>query len=152
MTRDPRWIGKRALLLLHEESLAELGGARGLRDEGLLDSALARPCNLQADSPNYTLAELAAAYANGILRNHPYVDGNKRTALLAIGLFLAGNGRRLTAPPADTVHMILAAAGRVAGEEELAAWIADNSAPIRATGATPRTHRAASGRCPRGRR
>jgi len=87
---EPRWIDKRALLLLHDEDLAEHGGLPGLRDEGMLDSALARPLNLLAYGKP-TMAALAASYAFGIARNHPFADGNKRAALLATGLFLAGD-------------------------------------------------------------
>ena len=91
-----RWIDKRLLLILHDESLAEHGGAAGLRDEGLLDSALARPLNLVAYAePDF--ADLAAAYGVGLAKNHPFVDGNKRAAFLAVGMFLGLNGRRLTA-------------------------------------------------------
>ena len=95
-----RWISKPALLLLHAESLAEHGGSPGLRDEGLLDSALARPQNLLAyGEPD--AAALAAAYGSGVARNHPFIDGNKRAALLSIGLFLHLNGWRLTAIEGD---------------------------------------------------
>ena len=83
----PRWVGKEALLVLHEESVARFGGASGLRDEGLLDSALARPRNAYAYDPHRSIAQLAASYAFGLVRNHPFVDGNKRAALLALGVF-----------------------------------------------------------------
>lgn len=120
------WVDKRLLLLLHDESLAEHGGASGLRDEGLLDSALARPQNLLVyESPDY--AALAAAYGVGLARNHPFVDGNKRAAFLAIGLFLALNGYRLTATQADaTIAMFALAAGEL-DEATLATWIRQNS-------------------------
>lgn len=95
MKAKPRWISKQALLLLHEESLAQFGGARGVADEGLLDSALARPHHTHAYKPESTLAELAASCAYGLARNHPFVDGNKRVAFLSIGIFLAINGYRL---------------------------------------------------------
>ena len=95
-----RWVDRQALLLLHDESLAEHGGAAGLRDEGLLDSALARPLNLVAyGKPD--LAELAACYAVGLAKNHAFVDGNKRAAFLAMGLFLYLNGWRLHATQAE---------------------------------------------------
>lgn len=91
-----RWIDKRALLLLHRESLAAHGGAPGLRDERLLDSALNRPLNLAAyETPDF--ADLAAAYGFGLAKNHPFVDGNKRAAFLAVGMFLILNGYRLAA-------------------------------------------------------
>jgi hypothetical protein len=84
MRAAPRWISKKALLLLHELSLTEFGGVPGLRDEGLLDSALARPRNAWAYNNESTLAGLAASYAHGIARNHAFMDGNKRAALLSI--------------------------------------------------------------------
>ncbi len=127
MSSEPRWISKKALLLLHEESLSEFGGARGLRDEGLLESALARPRNTHAYNPAATLAELAAAYCYGIAKNHAFVDGNKRAAFLSAGLFLAINGYRLAASQVDAIETMLGvAAGRVS-EPELAVWIARNS-------------------------
>ena len=117
-----RFIDRRALLLLHDESLAEHGGAPGLRDEGLLDSALARPLNLVAyGEPD--LAALAASYGVGSAKNHAFVDGNKRAAFLAVGLFLALNGQRLAATQADATLTMLAAASGALGEDECAAWI-----------------------------
>lgn len=106
-----RWVDKRALVLLHDESLADHGGSSGLRDEGLLESALSRAQNLAAyGSPD--VAELAAAYAFGIARNHPFVDGNKRAAFLAAGVFLRLNGWRINASQAEaTVAMFTLAAG-----------------------------------------
>jgi death-on-curing protein len=124
----PRWISKRALLLLHEESLAEFGGARGLRDEGLLDSALARSQNAQAYNAGSTIADLAASYAFGIAKNHALVDGNKRLAFLSIGLFLAINGHRLTADRVDAIQTMLAVASGDLDEKGLAQWIGKNCA------------------------
>jgi death on curing protein len=98
MTFETKWISKKALLLLHEESLAVFGGARGMRDEGLLEPALARSQNLNADGDACTIAQLAAAYGFGIVKNHAFLDGNKRAGFLAIGLFLATNGYRLISP------------------------------------------------------
>ena len=121
------WVDKRVLLLLHDESLAEHGGASGLRDEGLLDSALARPLDL-ASYKKSDVATLAASYAVGLAKNHPFVDGNKRTSFLAMGLFLFLNGHRLTATQADaTVTMLAVAAGEI-DEAVLAAWIRRNIA------------------------
>jgi death on curing protein len=122
MTATWCWLDKSALLLLHDESLVDHGGASGMRDEGLLDSALARPVNLAAYAEP-DLAALAASYAVGIAKNHPFVDGNKRAAFLAMGLFLYLNGHRLTATQAEaTVTMLAVAAGEMT-EDELAAWI-----------------------------
>ncbi len=117
-----RFIDRRALLLLHDESLAEHGGAPGLRDEGLLDSALARPLNLMAyGEPD--LAALAAAYGVGLAKNHAFVDGNTRAAFLAAGLFLALNGYRLAATQADATLTMLAVASGDTSEDYFAAWI-----------------------------
>ena len=126
-----RWITKAALILLHNESLALHGGAPGLRDEGLLDSALARPLNLEAYADPAAppdAAALAAAYAAGIAQNHPFVDGNKRAALLAAGLFLHLNGRRLTASQADTTLTMLALAAGDLSEEAYADWLRRHTA------------------------
>ena len=127
MTTEPRWISKKALLLLHEESLAAFGGARGLRDEGLLDSALARPLNTHAYKPESTIADLAASYAYGLAKNHAFMDGNKRAAFLSIGLFLAINGYRLKAGQMDAIQTMLAVASGELDEEGLSAWIAETS-------------------------
>ena len=117
-----RWISKQALLLLHAESLAEHGGGKGMRDEGLLDSALARPVNLAAyGDPDF--AALAASYGVGVAKNHPFVDGNKRAALLATGLFLYINGYRLTASQADTTLTMLSVAAGDLTEDAFAAWL-----------------------------
>ncbi len=123
MKRQPRWIDKRALVQLHAESLATFGGAVGLRDEGLLDSALARPLNQWLHDKSLDLASLAAAYGFGIARNHPFVDGNKRSALMAIGLFLSINGKRLRADQVDTIHVIMSLAAGALEEPALAEWI-----------------------------
>ena len=123
----PRWISKKALLLLHEESIAEFGGARGLRDEGLLDSALARPQNAHAYNPDSTIPKLAAACAYGLAKNHPFVDGNKRVAFLAIGLFLAINGYRLRAGQVDAIKTMMAVASGELDEQGLSAWIGENT-------------------------
>lgn len=117
-----RWINKQALLLLHGESLAEHGGAEGLRDDGLLGSALARPLNLLAYAEP-DVAALAASYAMGVAKNHPFVDGNKRAAFLAVGMFLYLNGYRLNATQADATVTVLALAADDIGEEQFASWL-----------------------------
>lgn len=126
MSGSPRWISKKALLLLHEESLAEFGGGRGLRDEGLLDSALARPENVHFYQPESTIADLAAAYGYGLAKNHAFVDGNKRAAFLAIGLFLAMNGYRLKASQIDAIRTMLGVAASEISEQDLSGWIGRN--------------------------
>ena len=127
MKAEPRWISRKALLLLHEESLAEFGGARGLRDEGLLDSALARPQHTQTYKSDSTIADLAAAYGFGLAKNHAFVDGNKRAAYLGMGLFLAINGYRLKPNQVDAIETMLGVASGDINETALSAWIAKNS-------------------------
>jgi death on curing protein len=123
-----RWVDRKALLLLHDESLAEHGGASGIRDEGLLDSALARPLNLALyESPD--VAALAASYASGLARNHPFLDGNKRAAFLAVGLFLARNGFRLQATQADATLTMLGLAAGDMSEAAYAEWLRSHIAP-----------------------
>jgi death-on-curing protein len=121
-----RWITKSALMLLHGESLATHGGGEGLRDEGLLDSALARPLNLvayaDADAPP-DVAALAASYTVGLAKNHPFVDGNKRAAFLATGLFLYLNGYRLEATQAEATLTMLAVATGDITEDAFADWL-----------------------------
>jgi len=120
---EPAWVALEAVLLLHEESIAEHGGLAGVRDLGLFESALARPQNLFAYEGVSDIARLAAAYAAGIARNHPFADGNKRAAFLALGLFVAINGWRLVADKAEaTIVMLDLAAGELE-EEALAEWI-----------------------------
>jgi death on curing protein len=121
-----RWVDRRALELLHDESLSEHGGAGGLRDEGLLESALSRPLNLAAyGSPD--VHALAASYGVGLAKNHPFVDGNKRAAFLAVGMFLALNGWRLTAAQADATLTMLAVAAGQMDEEAFARWLRQHS-------------------------
>jgi death-on-curing protein len=117
-----RWVEKDVVLAIHDEQLAEHGGMKGLRDESLLLSALARPQNLAAyGTPD--VADLAASYAVGIARNHAFIDGNKRTALVvAAGVFLPLNGYKLTASDGETVRMMLAVADGTMSEPELAVW------------------------------
>ncbi len=122
-----RWVDKRLLLVLHDESLALHGGLSGIRDEGLLDSALARPEHLAVyGQPD--IADLAASYGVGLAKNHPFVDGNKRAAFLAVGLFLMINGRKLTASQVDATLTILAVAAGEMEEAGLAEWVRQNSA------------------------
>ncbi|HEV7268302.1 MAG TPA: type II toxin-antitoxin system death-on-curing family toxin [Falsiroseomonas sp.] len=127
----PVWLEKEALLLLHRESLRQFGGADGLRDEGLVDSALARPLNRFAYEDERDLCRLAAAYAKGIAQNHPFVDGNKRAALLAAGVFLMLNGLDLTAEPAMATVAILELAAGEMPEDAFAEWLRDHTAARR---------------------
>lgn len=125
--REPIWLEKQAIIALHDRSLALHGGPPGIRDEGLLDSALQRPLNRFAYENETRLSVLAATYAVGVASNHPFIDGNKRAAYQAMILFLALNGSPLTADRVDaTMTMLSVAAGEVE-IEPLAAWIKRNS-------------------------
>ena len=122
---DWTWIGIDLALALHDRQLAEHGGAAGVRDAGLLESALARPVNLAAygdpDAP-----ALAASYAFGIARNHAFIDGNKRTAWVLARLFLKANGVEIAFDKADAIRAMLGLAAGELSEEELAAWFRDH--------------------------
>ena len=120
--REWVWLDPRVLRAVHEEQLAEHGGATGTRDEGLFESALARPENQVAfGAPD--AADLAAAYGFGIARNHPFIDGNKRTAFVAVELFLELNGFALTAGDADSLLTMLAVAAGQMDEATFARWL-----------------------------
>lgn len=115
------WVDAAVALAIHDEQLAEHGGMVGVRDQGAFESAMARPVNLAAyGDPD--LAALAAAYAYGLARNHAFVDGNKRTAFVVSALFLALNGKRLTASDATAILTFVALAAGDLGEDDLAAW------------------------------
>jgi len=119
-----RWVDATVVHAIHDRQLAEHGGLPGLRDAGMVESALARPQNLAA-SGQPDVADLAAAYLYGLARNHGFSDGNKRTAWVAARLFLADNGGRLRFDPLDAVRTVEAVAGGVLPEGELAAWFRD---------------------------
>ena len=122
---EPFWLTRQMIVAIHDEQLSIHGGAAGLRDEGMFESALDRPRNKwtyeQAELP-----ELAAAYAFGIARNHPFVDGNKRTSLLALYTFLGVNGIDFIVSEADAAAMILSLAAGEVSEASLTRWIRDN--------------------------
>jgi death-on-curing protein len=122
---EPEWLGVDIILDIHSEQLALFGGPDGVRDLGLLESALARPINKFAYGES-NLAALAAAYAFGLAKNHPFVDGNKRAAFASIIVFLGLNGVDLVAPPEQATAVIMALAAGEIGEDDLARWIADN--------------------------
>ena len=117
-----RWIQAELISAVHDEQLSEHGGGQGVRDANLLDSALARPEQL-AHYGVPDAADLAASYGYGISRNHPFVDGNKRTAFVAVELFLLLNGHELVANDADCVMTMLSVASGDLSEAEFAAWI-----------------------------
>jgi len=122
---EPLWLTRQIIEAIHDEQLAIHGGAGGLRDEGMLESALDRPRN-KWSYEQAELAELAAAYAYGIARNHPFIDGNKRTSLLALYTFLGVNDIDFDVPEAEAATMILSLAAGEVGEEGLTRWIRDN--------------------------
>jgi death on curing protein len=122
---EPRWLDTTIVLDVHGEQLALFGGADGIRDLGLLESALARPVNKFAYGES-DLAALAAAYAFGIARNHPFVDGNKRTAFASLMVFLGLNGIDFDIPPEQATASILGLAAGEVREESFARWISDN--------------------------
>jgi death-on-curing protein len=122
---EPEWLSVDIILDIHSEQLALFGGPDGVRDLGLLESALARPINKFAYGES-NLAALAAAYAFGLAKNHPFVDGNKRAAFASIIVFLGLNGVDLVAPPEQATAVIMALAAGEIGEDDLARWIADN--------------------------
>jgi death on curing protein len=126
--KEPRWLPKDLILDVHNSQLAAHGGGAGVRDEGLLESALARPMNLFAYGES-DVAILAAAYAFGIAKNHPFIDGNKRTAFVACELFLAANGYDLVASDEECLAMMLGLAASEIGEAEFAAWLRENVQP-----------------------
>lgn len=127
---EPVWIELEVVLAIHDGQLAEHGGQAGVRDRGLLESAMARPQN-QFAYGEHSIARLAASYAFGISRNHPFLDGNKRTSLVVAELFLELNGSDLTATDAECVTTFLRLAAGELTEEELADWIAAHSSPRR---------------------
>ncbi len=135
MNAEPKWLTTRMVLAIHDEQLAVFGGAQGLRDAGLLDRALAKARNRyeyegDAGERDAGIFRLAAAYCTGIVRNHPFVDGNKRTGLLSLQAFLALNGYRFRPAQEDEVEIIPGLAAGEVAETGLARWIAANAEPV----------------------
>jgi len=120
------WLSAEFVAVIHDGLIAEHGGSSGIRDAGLLDSAAARPRNLHAYD-KADLYRMAAAYGFGIAINHPFVDGNKRTAFMAMYVFLRLNGVKLTAPEEEAVHIMLRLAEDDLSEDQLATWLKQNS-------------------------
>ncbi len=127
--KEPFWIGLQEAIALHDLQLVAFGGTPGIRDIGLLESALIRPQNLLTyeKSTKLSLERLAAAYAFGIIKNHPFVDGNKRTGLVVAFAFLELNGVEMKATEEDAYRAFVALASGELGEEELSTWIQSNS-------------------------
>lgn len=131
MNHEPVWISLELVKAIHERQIAEHGGGAGVRDQGMLESALARPQQrLAYGGLDVDLPALAAAYAYGIARNHPFVDGNKRTAYVACRLFLALNGWDLIGSLADRYPVFLGLAASEISEEELTVWLRNHSRPV----------------------
>ena len=126
MTRAWVWVTDSVVLAIHEAQLAEHGGIAGTRDDALLSSALARPLNLEAYGEKPDAASLAAAYAFGIARNHPFLDGNKRTAFVVMELFLNLNGWILNADDADCISTMLSLAAGNLSENAVADWLREH--------------------------
>ena len=127
---EPIWVDKPETLVAHSRQLAEHGGSDGIRDETLLESALAKPLNVFAYDESANLPRLAASYAYEIAKNHPFVDGNKRTALVVGEGFLGFNGLKIVAPPAEKYLTFLHLADGSLSEEELATWFAAHAVPL----------------------
>ena len=127
---EPVWVDKPEVLVAHSRQLAEHGGSDGLRDENLLDSALAKPRNVYAYEEGVSLYRLAASYAFGIARNHAFVDGNKRTSLVVSEGFLRLNGVRIMAPPEEKYFIFLHLAEGSLSEMELTAWFRGHGVPL----------------------
>jgi death-on-curing protein len=136
VSSEPEWLDIDIVLDFHAEQLALFGGADGLRDRGLLESALARPVNKFAYGEK-GIAALSAAYGFGIARNHAFIDGNKRTALASMIVFLGLNGLDLDVPQEAATAMILSLAAGEITEELLAQWLADHVIPLDAPGIAP---------------
>jgi len=130
VTKKPVWLDKELILTIHREQLAEHGGGDGLRDEGLLESALMRSENIfhygEANGDKPSIYQLAAAYAYGIAKNHPFVDGNKRTAYVACFTFLRLNGRGFKNNHEGKLNMMLGLAAGEVSEADFAAWLHRN--------------------------
>lgn len=125
--KTPDWISKTTVLAIHDEQLAEHGGQPGIRDEGLLESALARPQNQFAYGSGPDLCDVAAAYAFAISKNHPFLDGNKRVSLVVCETFLNLNGLDLAAAEEETYKVWLNLAAGKIGEQEFAEWLRSNA-------------------------
>ena len=120
---EPQWVSLAVVMAIHEAQLSEHGGATGVRDQGLLESALARPRQVYAYADNPSLTRLAAAYAVGLAKNHAFVDGNKRTAWVVCATFLELNGREVTADQAGVVSIMLGVADSTVNEDQLIEWL-----------------------------
>ncbi|MGH6741064.1 MAG: type II toxin-antitoxin system death-on-curing family toxin [Bradyrhizobium sp.] len=128
---EPVWLTREQVEGIHESMLASYGGLAGVRDIGALESALGRPMHRWHYGDDTDIAELAAAYGFAVAKNHPFADGNKRTAFVSMATFYEQNGNQLTAPEADVVVLMVAVASGEISETRLATWLRDNTAPPR---------------------
>ena len=126
---DPRRLSLQVTIAIHSDQIREHGGSLGLRDRGLLESALARPQNLLHYQPESDLCALAASYGFGLARNHPFVDGNKRVAFQAMYVFLGLNGLTVESDEPEVVRMVLALASGQLAEDGVAAWLREHTQP-----------------------
>lgn len=126
---EPRWLSAVVVLAIHSDQIKAHGGSLGLRDRGLLESALDRPRNRHYYEPDSNLWALAASYGFGIAKNHPFVDGNKRVAFQAMYLFLGLNGLRVDALEEEVVPLVLTLAAGEIDEVELSSWLRDHTVP-----------------------
>jgi death-on-curing protein len=124
--KEPIWLIKPVVLAVHNMMIARFGGTDGIRDEGLFDSALARPANIFHYDNHAEITQLAAAYAGGIIQNPPFVDGNKRTGFIAAYMFLDVNGSKLVADEVSATAMTLSLAASEIDEKDYGIWLADN--------------------------
>ncbi len=124
--KEPIWLIKSAVLAVHNMMISRFGGTDGIRDEGLFESALARPANIYYYDRHAEITQLAAAYAGGIIQNHPFVDGNKRTGFMAAYIFLDLNGSTLIADEVSATAMTLSLAASEIDETDYGRWLADN--------------------------
>lgn len=124
--KEPAWLLKPAVIAVHGMLIARFGGADGIRDDGLLDSALTRPVNIYHHDDTTDIAALAAAYAAGLIQNHPFVDGNKRIGFMAAYMFLDLNGATLTASEVSATAMTMSLAASEIEESDYARWLASN--------------------------
>jgi death-on-curing protein len=126
---EPRWLSMTVILAIHADQIREHGGSLGIRDNGLLESALVRPQNRFHYDSDADFAMLAASYGFGIAKNHPFIDGNKRVAFQAMYVFLGVNGFEITASEEDVVHLVLALAAGDLNEAQLVHWLQANISP-----------------------
>lgn len=127
---EPTWLSRKVVDAMQRELIAEHGGLHGIRDEGLIDSALSKPRNRWAYEPDADLAELCASYGFGLARNHGYLDGNKRIALAAMHVFARRNRLAIAVSEVEEVAVMLRLAAGSLGEADLAAWIREHLRPI----------------------